>query len=156
MESTQTSWPSMKRNAKFSSCHRLIPWMSTGWESPGWVNSSFAENDLEVLVGSKWNRNQRWTYTTSEGKHNVAYIRSLGSYYSPLLGTSEATPGISCSLLDLRVQERCLEAVKGQRNCYQDGSVSYKTDLHGEPEGAEIVHLETKSGSSGSYNYCKI
>lgn len=43
-----------------------------------------------------------------------------------------------------------LEAVEGPWNCYQDGSVSYKTHPHGEPEGAEIVRLETKSGSRGS------
>jgi len=43
-----------------------------------WVNSSFDEKGLEVLVGSKFNINQQWTPTTSKRNHNTGYI-SLGS-----------------------------------------------------------------------------
>lgn len=82
MGQTETWWPSTKRNAKSSSCHGLIPCMSTGWESPGWTAA--LPKKTWRLRCSKFNRTQQWTSTTSKENHNMGYIKSLGSPYSPL------------------------------------------------------------------------
>lgn len=151
MDSTETSWPSMKRNVKFSSCHRLFACMSTGWESPGW--SSFAEKDLEVSTGSKLNRNQQWTPTTSKGNNHVgvwgvttplclALVRPHLEYRVHFWTSSLKSDAWKLS----KVHETAIKM--GQWATKQIGVKSLRE--------LKLFIWKLNSGSSGSYNYCKI